>query len=77
MTKSAVIFLDTVGLKCPKPILEIAIKAVELKSNDILEVAGDCLTFEHDVRGWCKQLKKKIVFVSNEKGTKKRIQILL
>ncbi|MBW2266281.1 MAG: sulfurtransferase TusA family protein [Deltaproteobacteria bacterium] len=77
MTKSVVIFLDTVGLKCPKPILKIAIKVAELKPNDILEVAGDCPTFEHDVRDWCKRLKKKIVSVSNENGTKKRIQILL
>ncbi len=37
--------LDTLGLKCPQPVLKIAVKAVNMKSGDILEVLGDCLTF--------------------------------
>jgi len=71
MTETATGFLDTVGLKCPKPILEIAIMAVEMKPNDILAVVGDCPTFEKDVRDWCERLNKKIVSVKNEDGKTK------
>jgi tRNA 2-thiouridine synthesizing protein A len=76
MTEKATGFLDTVGLKCPEPILKIAIVAVDMKPNDILDVLGDCPTFEEDVHAWCKRLNKKIVSVKNQKG-KKRIRILI
>ena len=76
MTEIETVFLDTVGLKCPEPILKIAIMAVDMKPNDILDVLGDCPTFEEDVHAWCERLNKKIVFVKNEKGKKKiRIRI--
>ena len=76
MTETATGFLDTVGLKCPEPILKIAMVAVDMKSNDLLDVVGDCPTFENDVRDWCTRLNKKIVFVKNDTGIKMiRIQI--
>ena len=62
--------LDTVGLRCPQPILKIAVKAA-----DILEVIGDCPTFERDVRVWCKRLNKVLLSVKNEGGYRKRVQI--
>ena len=34
--------LNTLGLKCPQPLLKIAVRAVETKLGDILEVLGDC-----------------------------------
>lgn len=70
----AVETLDTIGLKCPQPVLKIAVKAVDMKSGDILEVSGDCPTFERDVRVWCERLKKVLLSVKKD-GTKKIIQI--
>ena len=67
--------LDTVGLRCPQPILKIAVKAADLKLGDILEVIGDCPTFERDVRVWCKRLNKVLLSVKNEGGDRKRVQI--
>ena len=29
--------LDTVGLRCPQPVLKIAVRAADLKVGDILE----------------------------------------
>jgi tRNA 2-thiouridine synthesizing protein A len=66
--------LDTLGLKCPQPVLKIAVKASFMKPGDILEVLGDCPTFERDVRVYCERLKR--VFLSvNQNGNGKKIQI--
>ena len=70
----AVEILDTFGLKCPQPVLKIAVKAVDMKTGDILEVLGDCPTFERDVRVWCKRLGKVLLSVKKD-GAKKIIQI--
>lgn len=67
--------LDTLGQKCPQPVLKIAVKAPDMKHGDILEVLGDCPTLERDVRSWCERLGKVFLSVKNEGGNKKRIQI--
>jgi tRNA 2-thiouridine synthesizing protein A len=72
----AVEVLDTVGMKCPQPILKIAVKAPDMQPGDILEVLGDCPTFEKDVRKWCERLNKVLLSVQNEDRNRKRIQIL-
>ena len=70
----AVKTIDAVGLKCPQPVLKIAAMAPEMQSGDILEVKGDCPTFEKDARIWAERMKKVILSVKDE-GTGKRIQI--
>lgn len=67
--------LDTLGLKCPQPVLKIAVKAPDMTQGDILEVIGDCPTFERDVRTWCDRLGKVLLSIRDEGGKKKRIQI--
>jgi tRNA 2-thiouridine synthesizing protein A len=67
--------LNTLGLKCPQPVLKIAVKAADMKLGDILEVMGDCPTFERDIRVWCDRLNKILLSIKNEGGYKKRIQI--
>ena len=37
--------LDTLGLKCPQPILKVAVKAKELQPGDVLEIMADCHSF--------------------------------
>lgn len=71
----SVVVLDTMGIKCPQPILKIAVKAPSMNPGDILEVVGDCPTFERDVRAWCKRLAKVILSITEEGETIKRIQI--
>lgn len=68
--------LDATGLKCPQPIMKIAVISPEMKPGDILEVIGDCPTFETDVRVWCSRLKKTLLFVRDEDGYRKTIQIV-
>ena len=67
--------LDTLGMKCPQPVLKIAVRAPNIKPGDILEILGDCPTFEKDIRIWCERLGKVFLSIKDEGGDKKRIQI--
>ncbi len=67
--------LDTLGLKCPQPVIKIAQMVPQLQPGDILEVAGDCPTFEQDVRNWCQRMNKVLLSVKDEGGGKKIVQI--
>jgi tRNA 2-thiouridine synthesizing protein A len=71
----AVKILDTLGLKCPQPVLKIAVLAPDMQSGDILEVLGDCPTFEKDLRIWCERLRKVFLSIKDEGGNAQRIQI--
>lgn len=67
--------LDTLGLKCPQPVLKLAVKAPDMRPGDILEVWGDCPTFERDISAWCNRLGKIILAVKNESENQRAIQI--
>ncbi len=71
----AIEVLDARGLRCPQPVLKIAVKSPDMKSGDILEVIGDCATFERDVRMWSERLGKFVLSVKDEGNEVKRIQI--
>jgi tRNA 2-thiouridine synthesizing protein A len=71
----AIVSLDTCGLKCPQPVLKVAVKSPDIKTGDILEVVGDCPTFEKDIRFWCERLKRTVISVRQEGEYKKTIQI--
>ena len=40
--------LDVLGLKCPQPILKVAVLAKTLQPGDILEMLADCHSFPKD-----------------------------
>jgi tRNA 2-thiouridine synthesizing protein A len=67
--------LDTTGLHCPMPLMKISVISSQMKPGDILEVVADCPTFEIDVRSWCARLKKTLLFVREEDGYRKTVQI--
>ncbi len=71
----AVKVLDTLGLKCPQPVLKIAVHAPDMGPGDVLEVLGDCPTFEKDVRTWCERLGKVLLSIKDEGVNALRIQI--
>jgi tRNA 2-thiouridine synthesizing protein A len=71
----AVQVLDTLGLKCPQPVLKIAVQAPKMRPGDILEILGDCPTFERDLRIWCERLQKVFVSIKDEDENKRRVQI--
>lgn len=67
--------LDTLGMKCPQPVLKIAVKAPDMRPGDVLEILGDCPTFERDIRTWCERLGKTFLSVQDEGSGRKRIQV--
>lgn len=71
----AIEILDMLGMKCPQPVLKIAVKAPDMNADDILEALGDCPTFERDVRVWCERLGKTFLSIRDEGSGRKRIQI--
>jgi len=67
--------LDTLGLKCPQPVLKIAVEAPKLQAGDVLEVLADCPSFQRDVEAWCKKTGKTLLFCRDEGGGKFNAQI--
>ena len=66
--------LDVKGLKCPQPSLKMLSEARTMAKGDIIEVVADCPTFEQDVRKWCDQTKRSLLWIRQE-GTVKRCQV--
>ena len=50
--------LDCKGMKCPKPVLKVAIKANAIPSGTVLEVQADCPSFPQDIKKWCEDSGK-------------------
>ena len=75
MSKKNISKLDTRGLKCPEPVLRIAVKSADMNTGDVLEVIGDCPTFENDVKIWCKRIKKTLLFMQHNGNGKVKCQI--
>jgi tRNA 2-thiouridine synthesizing protein A len=67
--------LDTKGLQCPQPRLKMSLQSMSMKPGDILECVADCPTFEADVKEWCKNSKKALLWFKTEAGGVKRCQV--
>ena len=67
--------LDAKGLPCPQPRLKMSLEAMSLKPGDILECVADCSTFESDVKDWCKNSKKALLWFRIEAKGNKRCQV--
>lgn len=60
--------LNCKGLKCPQPVLKMAIKARSLKPGTTLEVHADCASFPQDVQKWCNDNDKVLISVVDRGG---------
>lgn len=60
--------LDFRGLKCPQPVLKLAIQANSLPKGTTLEVLADCHTFAADVTTWCARNGKVLVSIVPRDG---------
>jgi tRNA 2-thiouridine synthesizing protein A len=59
--------IETKGMRCPQPVLMLAHRSREVERGALLEIAGDCPTFEADVRTWCARQGKTILAVLGAK----------
>ena len=71
----AIKVLDARGLQCPQPRLKMSIEAISMKGGDILECVADCATFESDVKEWCRNSKKALLWFKSEANGAKRCQV--
>jgi len=61
--------IDYRGLKCPYPILKLSATYPNFKEGEIVEVLGDCPTFEKDIKAWCSKLGKTILNLEKHGNT--------
>ena len=73
--KKHIKILDVTGIRCPEPVLKIAMTSVDMNEGDVLEVIGDCPTFEKDTKMWCKRLHKTLLLSRNYDNGKTKCQI--
>ncbi len=52
--------IDCIGMKCPRPIIEIA-KAARKSPGSILKVTADDFAFESDVNAWVENANAEIL----------------
>lgn len=67
--------LDATGFRCPQPVLKLSVISPDMKPGEILEIIGDCPTFEKDISAWCIRLKKTLLVMKDEGGYRKRALI--
>lgn len=68
--------VDASGLTCPQPVLKLSVVSAEMKPGEILEIIGDCPTFEKDVVAWCSRLKKTLLLIRDAGNDRKHALIL-
>ncbi len=60
--------IDCSGMRCPQPVLRLAVETAETPAGTIVEIVGDCSTFENDVRVFCARRKKTVLAIRSEGG---------
>ena len=60
--------LDCRGLKCPQPVLKVAIKSASMAKGGSIEVHADCPSFPTDIQKWCSDNGKVLVSVVDRGG---------
>ena len=53
--------INCLGMKCPRPIIEIAKAARKLPPGSILQIRADDLAFESDVKAWAENAEAVIM----------------
>jgi tRNA 2-thiouridine synthesizing protein A len=67
--------LDALGLKCPQPVLKVAVQAKQLQPGDMLEVLADCPSFPNDIKAWCDKTGRTLLVCADEGGGNYKAQI--
>lgn len=57
--------MDARGMKCPRPIIELAKMRRRTQGPTIVEIQADDLAFESDVRAWCECTRNELLSVDS------------
>ncbi len=63
-----VISIDARGMKCPRPIIELAKARRQAVPGSQISILADDLAFESDVKAWCETTNNPLVQFSTEGG---------
>ena len=66
--------IDTVGMRCPLPVLALGNATARTPAGSVVEITGDCPTFESDVRRFCER-RGKLILAIRGKAPRLTIQI--
>lgn len=61
MSESEILRIDALGMRCPRPIVELAKVRRRVPSTSLIEITADDLAFESDVRAWCETTESTLV----------------
>ena len=68
--------LNYYGLKCPEPVLKLAVFAKSnIQPGDSVEILSDCDTFPKSLEGWCKKTGKTLILCVDEGGGRFKAQV--
>lgn len=65
---NSMISIDARGLKCPRPIIELAKARRQHPAGTLLKIQADDLAFESDVRAWCDTTGNLLVTLEPQEG---------
>ena len=61
--------IDSRGMKCPRPVIELAKARRQADPGAIIVIQADDLAFESDVRAWCETTGNVLVDLSRQGDT--------
>lgn len=68
--------LSFYGLKCPEPVLKLAVFAkTNVQPGDTVEVLSDCETFPSSIPKWCAKTGRTLLFCVDEGDGKFKAQV--
>jgi TusA-related sulfurtransferase len=53
--------IDAIGMRCPRPIVELAKARRRSAPQDMVRIMADDLAFESDLRAWCEATQSELV----------------
>ena len=59
------IVIDAIGMKCPRPVIELAKAARKAPGGAVIEISASDLAFESDVRAWCENQGAALLLLKN------------
>lgn len=60
---TSAIKIDAVGMRCPLPVLALGNATTTVSEGTVVEIRGDCPTFEADVRRYCVRRGRTILSI--------------
>lgn len=61
--------IDAIGMRCPRPIVELAKARRRSAPQDVVRITADDLAFESDLRAWCEATRSELMLLEKDGRT--------